>query len=565
MTRFARAKGSKASNERVPDDGTPWHVMKQQLQDSLAGTSTTVKPKTAKQLLEDKSELFYSTSRGNVNNTWADFEEAKSKSSKSKNIANTDTITSMGSKKEKKLIEVQQSNDSIEQGLKKNVKHKFKKDNINITSDANIKVNEKKLNSECHVTDVVSKYPKEKSKKKKMKSIVTNDGKIVTGDNMVDTSSNKIKSEETCGVNESKTNNTVNEKKRKKRKREASEIDRGNKNIEKPNGKTDVFMGKRSKRQKRNLKQKEKRLLNNQVPDTRRETTESKGFDVADNNWNNYIKSGKQEKTINGTKPVFNKREVSEHGSYNGKNGHVTRKFPQDNKTDNNKRKAPKIRDDKEHKRRKPDLEENTVIINGRGIQIVPFDRFPVLKEDAERLKALRQEMIAKGIPLSEIKAAMKLERRKAEKALARVRKQACFHCRKGGHNLSDCPELDQDDGSGICYKCGSTEHTHFECRVKKGDEFGFAKCFICREQGHIARQCPDNPKGLYPNGGACKICGDVTHLKKDCPDLEKEKQEKIITIDTIKNNTLECLEEDVAKKDLNPEENKSKSKVIKF
>lgn len=30
---------------------------------------------------------------------------------------------------------------------------------------------------------------------------------------------------------------------------------------------------------------------------------------------------------------------------------------------------------------------------------------------------------------------------------------------------------------------------------------FPFAKCFICLETGHIARECPDNPKGLYPNG----------------------------------------------------------------
>lgn len=31
MTRFARAKGSKASNEKAPEDGTPWDVMKEQL------------------------------------------------------------------------------------------------------------------------------------------------------------------------------------------------------------------------------------------------------------------------------------------------------------------------------------------------------------------------------------------------------------------------------------------------------------------------------------------------------------------------------------------------------
>lgn len=31
MTRFARAKGSKASNLKYPEDSTPWEVMKEQL------------------------------------------------------------------------------------------------------------------------------------------------------------------------------------------------------------------------------------------------------------------------------------------------------------------------------------------------------------------------------------------------------------------------------------------------------------------------------------------------------------------------------------------------------
>ena len=36
---------------------------------------------------------------------------------------------------------------------------------------------------------------------------------------------------------------------------------------------------------------------------------------------------------------------------------------------------------------------------------------------------------------------------------------------------------------------------------LPSGTAFPFAKCFICGETGHISRACPDNPKGLYPNG----------------------------------------------------------------
>ena len=31
MTRFARAKGAAASNERIEEDATPWHIMAQQM------------------------------------------------------------------------------------------------------------------------------------------------------------------------------------------------------------------------------------------------------------------------------------------------------------------------------------------------------------------------------------------------------------------------------------------------------------------------------------------------------------------------------------------------------
>ena len=152
--------------------------------------------------------------------------------------------------------------------------------------------------------------------------------------------------------------------------------------------------------------------------------------------------------------------------------------------------------------------------------EIVKFEGFPVKEEDAIRLKELKKKLLASKLPHVEIKRTMQLERRRAEKALSRIRKQVCFHCRQSGHILAHCPNLKGDADlaveSGICFKCGSTEHLHTQCRHVLGDNYKFATCFICKQEGHISKQCPDNPKGLYPEGGSCRLCGDVTHMKRD-------------------------------------------------
>ncbi|XP_010012606.1 PREDICTED: zinc finger CCHC domain-containing protein 9, partial [Nestor notabilis] len=98
-----------------------------------------------------------------------------------------------------------------------------------------------------------------------------------------------------------------------------------------------------------------------------------------------------------------------------------------------------------------------------------------------------------------------------------------CFHCREPGHGVADCPAVleSQDMGTGICYRCGSTEHDISKCKAKIDPAIGpfpYAKCFICGEMGHLSRSCPDNPKGLYAEGGGCKLCGSVEHFRKDCP-----------------------------------------------
>lgn len=153
------------------------------------------------------------------------------------------------------------------------------------------------------------------------------------------------------------------------------------------------------------------------------------------------------------------------------------------NMASNNKNKK-----DFESKRRKPQMEKSILIVNGEQLEVSCFDGFPILTKDAERLQDLRKNLISKGIPRSEVTRTMKLERRKAEKALSRMKKKLCFHCRKGGHNLSECPELTQKSdfgapSTGICFKCGSTEHTHFACKVVRTQDYKFAQCFICKEQ----------------------------------------------------------------------------------
>ncbi|KAM8961910.1 zinc finger CCHC domain-containing protein 9 [Pelodytes ibericus] len=121
-------------------------------------------------------------------------------------------------------------------------------------------------------------------------------------------------------------------------------------------------------------------------------------------------------------------------------------------------------------------------------------------------------------------------EDRRMKRQTTKKDKMICFHCRKPGHGMADCAEVlrCQEAGTGICFRCGSTEHEITKCRAKVDPalgEFPYAKCFICGEMGHLSRSCPDNPKGLYAAGGGCRVCGSVEHFQRDCPEQHKSAQ----------------------------------------
>merc|ERR1711860_295702 len=171
------------------------------------------------------------------------------------------------------------------------------------------------------------------------------------------------------------------------------------------------------------------------------------------------------------------------------------------------------------------------------------FRGFRVRQKDWKRLKKLEKDLKSQGVKSKELDEALKKERRIAEKALARSKKLVCFKCRQPGHMLADCPLAGKDDqarpSSGICFKCGSLEHTSKECKSKRTreDAYNFASCFICKQEGHIAKSCPDNPRGLYPKGGGCVFCGSVEHLKRDCQRKVEKDLRAGVVVGTISDN----------------------------
>jgi zinc finger CCHC domain-containing protein 9 len=342
MTRYTRSKGSKSSNERLPNEATPWYIMKQQLEYSTEKEQVPqAKPKSAKQLLEEK-DLYYPDKLRNVRADWAEFENSTSKTIKN-------------SKVEKKLKS--QNKKNTEEDIVDNIKVK---DEISPPFSQNKHANENKF-------------------KRKNDNVSTN-----SNSNEPEEKKQKIKEKKTLEHETEKINNTL----KKKRNPKNTEL-QSNQYVDKSN---DTEVKDSSKHQPEDTRDNEIKLENN----LKNESDEGiKKKDVfTKRQKRNQKRLHEKNKDANNT--LLDSGEVDQNNEYANNN----RKF--NNRFDNNiprkyQKKTAKIRDNKEHFRRKPDYGSYKVTINGMDVEIVKYDGFPVIKKDAERLIDLRKQMVLKG------------------------------------------------------------------------------------------------------------------------------------------------------------------------
>ncbi|XP_055931656.1 zinc finger CCHC domain-containing protein 9-like [Argiope bruennichi] len=188
------------------------------------------------------------------------------------------------------------------------------------------------------------------------------------------------------------------------------------------------------------------------------------------------------------------------------------------------------------------------------------------------KLYIIKRRLREKGLPPAAIKDIARKERRKEELKFRRsMSTKPCFNCRQIGHLLAECPMPlgNSNQETGICFKCGSAEHTSYKC-PEKIEGYPLAKCFVCKEQGHISKDCPKNDHGVYIKGGKCSLCGNVNHLKKDCPTLKKRNDEEsditAYTINEEKSVDAEIIPTDDTRTDVKETiKKRKKAKLVKF
>nr|GEX19772.1 DNA-binding protein HEXBP [Tanacetum cinerariifolium] len=85
-----------------------------------------------------------------------------------------------------------------------------------------------------------------------------------------------------------------------------------------------------------------------------------------------------------------------------------------------------------------------------------------------------------------------------------------CFICKADNHIAKNCPEKAQWEKHKICLLCRQRGFGHSLATCPQPLEDGgtkYATCFICKEQGHLSKDCPKNAHGIYPKAIEALAC----------------------------------------------------------
>lgn len=466
MTRFARAKGSKASNEKLPEPATSWNEMKQELLNKNQELAEKKEREAAMRKRDESYKAFLQEKEEEEEKKvqWADFPQTNKQNGKPMN----------GFKNG--FSSIKQSNDwddesddetftalkaQIDQALIKNANQQNESATIEDASDSDAPPEE--VSVKTKPPEIVVKKVK---KPKQMLKILADKTKPDTQSNG-ETAKKKVTamkplkpvkelSDKEKRLIEKKYERNRKQAEKKKLKRlnkslKEQKCSNSNDNMEmkpqKPESPTetvvetrensdapivsDIDKEKLQKKLERRKRQKEKRQLKRQNaaqkdPESLSEQ-DLKRIEKKKAKLARQSEKRKQLKAENANKDQPSK-EVQPIPKPETKPPQNAKK-PVKNKIENGEvkpQKKAKLRDNNEHLRRKNKPER--MIINGKTVDVDYIDGFPIKKEDAERLKKLRKEMISKGLPRSEIDASLKLERRRAEKAFAREKKKVCLY-----------------------------------------------------------------------------------------------------------------------------------------
>ncbi|KAI4092483.1 MAG: hypothetical protein LQ339_007922 [Xanthoria mediterranea] len=83
---------------------------------------------------------------------------------------------------------------------------------------------------------------------------------------------------------------------------------------------------------------------------------------------------------------------------------------------------------------------------------------------------------------------------------------RACRICKQIGHLARECAQ--KPEGFGQCHNCGEEGHNKADCTNAK---VFTGECRICSKQGHAARDCPDKPPAI------CRNCKQEGHIISEC------------------------------------------------